>query len=173
MPPKDGWINWKNVITAVACSAALGLASWLWLNASRVYAEHKEVVAFERTHAEEEQAQKAIARQQSVLLEQIAKDVTQIKQNSMTVFGITRLASGDGTFVMVNTTGAAAQYMLQKRCRVTNLQNTLLLSVVVDITGQFRNENESLVLLISKKAASLLGTDSGAMRVRIEPISEK
>lgn len=158
-------INWWTVLQGLVAAGALAVCGWVGTQGKRVYAEHKVSYA----HSEQAQAEKQIARQQ-VILDQIAGDVAVIKKQTMTVVGNAKIIAGDESYMLINTTGKAAQYAEQKKARVTNIGHADALSVLIQITGTLRNENENNIAVLSKKAAMLLGEPAAAfMRVRIEP----
>jgi len=167
------WINWKTIATTAASLIIIGLGTASVNKVRAAWVEYRDIVACVRTHMSPEQQQQAA--QQAQVLKQIAKDIEQIKVLGATVTELARVQVADSpdVFMQVNTMGRAELYTKAKRARVTNLSSKDSPSIVVTVDGSFRNTDENYLVLLSKRAAALLGIQSGQAKIRLEPVQDE
>lgn len=173
MPVIKEWINWRTILTSIVSLIVIGLGTASFNKVRAAWIEYREIVTSVRTHTSPEEQVKAA--QNAQVLEQIAKDIKQIKVTGMTVTGFARIQNVETAevFMQINTMGRAEIYVKAKKARVTNLSSEDSPSIVVLVNGVFRNNDENYLILLSKRAADLLGISAGQMvKVRIEPIQD-
>ena len=172
MPNKD-WINRKTIATSIASLLIIGFGTASVNKVWAAWTEYRDVVAYVRMQMSPEAQARAI--QDAQVLKQIAKDIKDIKLAALTVTGLARVQVADTTDVLmqINTMGRADQYTKAKRARITNLSSEDSPSIIVSVDGTFRNTDENYLVLLSKRAAALLGIRSGQAKIRIEPVQDE
>ena len=165
----EKWINWKT-ITGTIITVVVGAAATGSLNKVKAaYTDYQWVVASVHSHMSvEEQAR---AQRQETLLKQIASDIQELKKTSLTVIGLAKVGTDlNEPYIMVNASSKAAQYSKMERARITNLVSEEHQSLVLRIRGVFNSSDENYIILVSKRAADMLGMSPGVItKVRIEP----
>lgn len=169
-------LDWKNIVRGLAGAGCLALAGWMCTWTYKVYAEHKEVVAFVHNHTTVEAQRYEQMQQQQTILKQIAKDVSDVKLITLTVSGNAKVLTdgGDEASMLINVTGRAMMYKAMKRARVTNTASPDQPSIIVAINGTFQHTNEENIILLTRKAGALLSLEPNQIvRVRVEPVVEE
>lgn len=168
---KDTWTKaWVGVFTVII----MGLLTLAYTSAKAGWEEYqmlREGVA-PLISPQAQQMQQQMQQQ----IQQIAIDIREIKRNSMTITGNSKVLpdGGDDIFMQINTLGKGGLYVEQKTARVTNLTSSIFPSITVPVQGKFQNRDETLLLMISKKAGEMLGAAPGEVfKVRLEPIEEE
>ena len=164
------WINWKTIATSGASLIILG-AGTLGVQKTRAeWTGYRAVCAQVQELAENQQQMQA----QQKILQQISRDIAALKIASATVTGNARVrGNGGDVYMVVNQLGKAENYAKEKRARVTNLSSEDSPSIVVSITGTFRNTDENYLVQLSTKAGDRLGIAVGTVaKVRLEPVGE-
>ena len=168
--------GWYQIVMAVLTAMILGLLAFMGNWVRGVYAEHKGAVVAIQAHMMEEAQQQQQQMETKALLKQIASDIGDIKQMTMTVMGLAKVQSdgGDEASALVNVNGRAMVYKSITRVRVTNMESAEQQSVIVKINGTFSMPNEDRLLLLSKRAGAVLGlSPNQAVRVKLEPAPEE
>jgi hypothetical protein len=168
--------GWYQIVMAVAIAMILALlgAAGNWIHT--VYAEHKEVVATVHSHMVDEAQQQTQQAKTQVMIEQIAKDVGDVKKMTLTVIGFAKVQAdgGDEASALINNNGRAMMYQEGQRVRVTNMVSEEQQSVIVKVNGSFSMPDENKLILLSKKAGAMLGlAPEQSIRVKLEPVMEK
>jgi hypothetical protein len=110
------------------------------------------------------------------MIEQIAKDVGDVKKMTLTVIGFAKVQTdgGDEASALINNNGRAMMYQEGQHVRVTNMVSEEQQSVIVKVNGSFSMPDENKLILLSKKAGAMLGlTPEQSIRVKLEPVMEK
>jgi hypothetical protein len=164
------WINWKTISTGIAMAIIGTLYSGVVGKTTGAYLEYRETVALVHSHMAPEEQERA--KRNEAMLKQITKDIQDIKKASLTVAGYARVGTdARELYVMVNAISRAGQYTKAQRVRVTNLSSPDAQSVILKIRGTFSNNDESYLILVSRRAAEVLGISRDQQaRIRIEPV---
>jgi hypothetical protein len=166
------WINWKTILTGILMTVLSATGIWF----KSVYAEHKLMATNLSAHMTEEVQQQERITKATVLLEQISKDVADIRKVSLTVMGLAKVQQdgGDRPSALVNVNGRGMMYKEGQRVRITNMESAEQQSVAVYINGTFSMPDENKLILITKRAGEILGLRPGqAVRVKLEPVSNQ
>lgn len=161
------WVNITGIVTAIVL-AILGVA---WGGVSGAYREYRFVVAQAYAYS----ADQAQAKQNQQILQQIARDVADIKRDAATMVGRAKvLTDGAAEVVMlINESSKAILYLKHGRARVTNLSSEDTPTITVKVGGTFRNTQEDILVMLSHKAADMLGiTEGQTVKIRLEPMPE-
>ena len=106
-------------------------------------------------------------------LDTVIQQIDRLNYRAMTFTGTGQVGDFDGEpTVQINLLGEASGYDGAEKLRVTNLSSPDSPSLVLKVEGNFRNENASYLIRLSRSAASKLDI-RGTAKVKIEPVEGK
>ena len=101
------------------------------------------------------------------------QQIDRLNYRAMTFTGTAQVGDFDGEpTVQINLLGDASGYDGAAKIRVTNLSSPDSPSLVVKVEGNFRNENATYLIRLSRSAASKLDI-RGRAKVKLEPVEGK